>query len=229
MEIFNNWQQNKLAQQWLQTMWYDLQKIEYVKAVKITWSHKADIQVQVKIIIKLKDEIDTQNISIKLVSNKKWFNQIDKRWLKNYVGLWNMPQDVFQLFQYFCWELTPYKKWIRDIRRMFIDEMTHDEQNKILLFLSQNKMTIVSDILRGRWEYCAEWILVIRKTWSYEWVLKSINEVMNFYGNWEICLSPKWSIKIGKITMQRKWGDWWRDTANMLQFKIDPTELFSIK
>jgi hypothetical protein len=33
---------------------------------------------------------------------------------------------------------------------MFIDEMTHDEQNKILLFLSQNKMTIVSDILRGR-------------------------------------------------------------------------------
>jgi hypothetical protein len=42
-----------------------------VKAIKVSGSHKADIQVQVKITIKLKDEIDVQNISIKLVSNKK--------------------------------------------------------------------------------------------------------------------------------------------------------------
>jgi hypothetical protein len=48
-----------------------LKKIEYVKATKITGSHKADIQVQIKIIIKVKDEIDAQNISVKLVSNDK--------------------------------------------------------------------------------------------------------------------------------------------------------------
>ena len=28
--------------------------------------------------------------------------------------------------------------------------------------------------------------------------------------------------------MQRKGGDAGRDTANMLQFKVDPTELFNI-
>ena len=210
-------------------MWYDIQKIEYVKAIKITWSHKADIQVQIKVIIKLKDEIDVQNISVKLVSNKKWFNQIDKRWLKKYVDLWNMPQNVLKIFQYFCWELRPYKPWTKDVRRMFVNEMSIEEKETLLLFLNQNKMMIVSDILRWRGEFCAEWMLVVKKTWTYEWVLVSINEVMNFYGNWEIKLSPRWSIKIGKIAMQRKWGDWWRDTANMLQFKIDPTELFTIK
>lgn len=32
----------------------------------------------------------------------------------------------------------------------------------------------------------------------------------------------------GHITIQRKGGDGGRDTANMLQFKIDPTDLFDI-
>ncbi len=210
-------------------MWYDLQKIEHVKAIKIAWSYKADIQVQIKIIIKLKDTIDTQNISVKLVSNDKWFNQIDKRRLKNYAELWNIPDDVLLLLRYFCGEKKPYKAWTKDSRRMFLTEMTVEEVNKIMNFLSNNKMMIISDILKGRWEFCAEWMLVVKKTWRYEWVLRSINEVMNFYGNWEIRLSPRWSIKIWKITMQRKWWDWWRDTANMLQFKIDPTELFTLK
>ena len=48
---------------------------------------------------------------------------------------------------------------------------------------------------------------------------------MNYYGNGNIQVSPRWSIRIGKITVQRKWWDGWRITANMLQFKIDPTEM----
>lgn len=208
-------------------MWYNLEKIEYVKAVKITWSHKADIQVQVKIIIKLTDEIDTQNVSIKLVSNKKWFNQIDKRRLKNYNELWNIPDDVYTLLQYFCGELKPYKDNTKDERRMFITEFSSIEQKKILDYLESNRLMIVSDILRWRWEFCAERMLVVRKTWSYDWSLKSINEVMNFFWGWEIVISPRGSIYIGKITMQRKWGDWWRETANMLQFKVDPSELIN--
>ena len=34
------------------------------------------------------------------------------------------------------------------------------------------------------------------------------------------------SLKIGKIGMQRKGGDGGRDTAKMLQFKVNPVELF---
>jgi hypothetical protein len=37
------------------------------------------------------------------------------------------------------------------------------------------------------------------------------------------------NLRIGRIAMQRKGGDAGRDTAKMLQFKIDPTELFGAK
>ena len=50
---------------------------------------------------------------------------------------------------------------------------------------------IVSDIIRGRGEFCAEWMLVIRKTLLYEWILKPIGEVMNYYGNGNIQVSPR--------------------------------------
>lgn len=227
IEIFNNWEQNTIAKDWLKTMGYDLKKIEFVKAIKIRGSHKADIQIQVT--IKMKEEIDSQNISIKLVSNTRWFNQIDKRRLRNYAELWDIKEDVLLLLKYFCWEIRPYRTGTRDSRRMFLNEMTNQEVDKIIHFLESKKMMIVSDILRGRGEFCAEWMLVIKKTSYYDRVLKSINEVMNFYWNGAITISPRWSIKIGKITMQRKWGDGGRNTANMLQFKIDPTELFSIE
>ena len=59
--------------------------------------------------IKLKDEIDAQNISIKLVSNKKGFNQIDKRRLLHYAKLWKIQEDVLVLLKYFCGEIKPYK------------------------------------------------------------------------------------------------------------------------
>jgi len=62
VNIFNQWQTNKLARDWLVAMNYDLKDIEYVKAEKIKGSYKADIQVQVRITIKFKSLIDCQNI-----------------------------------------------------------------------------------------------------------------------------------------------------------------------
>jgi hypothetical protein len=106
--------------------------------------------------------------------------------------------------------------------------MSSDEQNKILDFFKKNQIMIVSDIIRWRWDFCAEWMLVIQKTSLYDWCLKPIGEVMNFYGNWPVQLSPRWSLLIGKITVQRKGWDGWRDTANMLQFKMDPTKIMKI-
>lgn len=87
---------------------------------------------------------------------------------------------------------------------MFLTEMTEREQTLLLGFVNDNKLLIVSDILKGRGEFCAERMLVVKKTSLYERALKSINEVMNFYGNGEVTISPRGSIHIGKITMQRK-------------------------
>ena len=42
----------------------------------------------------------------------------------------------------------------------------------------------------------------------------------------DIRITSQGSLKIGRIGMQRKGGDGGRDTAKMLQFKINPVELF---
>ncbi len=228
VRIFNQWQTNQLAKDWLEAMNYNLNDIEYVKAEKIKGSFKADIQVQVKVIIKLQSLIDCQNIQVKLVSNEKGFNQIDKRWLAKYREMWDIPNNVYKILQYYVGELLPYKSNTKDKRRMFINEMRDDEKSILLKWVEENKYLIISDILKGRGQFSAEWILVIKKTNFLEWVLKPINIVMNYYLNGNVEISNSGNIHIGKITVQRKGGDGGRDTSKMLQFKLDPTELFKI-
>lgn len=223
---FNNWINDEEAQKWLEIMQYNLDEIEYVKAV-ILHGYKADINVQIQ--IKLKNAIDTENIQVKLVSNLKGFNQVDKRWLKNYKAMWNIPDNIYILLQYFTGEIKPYKSNTQSQKRMFITEFTDDEQKNIISWISENKTIIVTDILRGRGKFCAEWVLVAQKVNNNaRWTLKNINEVIQHYSCGNVELSPKGSVKIGKITMQRKGGDNGRDTANMLQFKVNPAELFDI-
>lgn len=97
------------------------------------------------------------------------------------------------------------------------------------MFLIQNKILILNDILKGRGQFASEWFLVIlRLEDKVEWVLKPINEVINFYGG-DVIFSPQGSLKIGKVTMQRKGGDGGRESAKMLQFKIDPALLLKRK
>jgi hypothetical protein len=55
-----------------------------------------------------------------------------------------------------------------------------------------------------------------------------MNVAMNFYGGGKVKMSSQGSIYIGRVTVQRKGGDGGRATANMLQFKINPAELFNI-
>ena len=49
---------------------------------------------------------------------------------------------------------------------------------------------------------------------------------MNIFGGGEVKITKQGSLKVGKIGMQRKGGDNGRPSANMLQFKINPVELF---
>jgi len=48
---------------------------------------------------------------------------------------------------------------------------------------------------------------------------------MNVFGNGQVCITKQGNLKIGQITCQRKGGDSGRDTAKMLQFKINPANL----
>ena len=153
VEKFNNWILDEDAQKWLLIMEYQLNNIEYVKAVKLS-GYKTDVQVQVT--IKLKDVIDAQNLQVKLVSNPKGFNQIDKRWVDKYVEMWNIPLDIISIFKKYTGEIEPTISNPKDNRRMFANEFTIDEQKKILDWLNKNKSLIVSDILKGRGQFSAE-------------------------------------------------------------------------
>jgi hypothetical protein len=227
IDRFNKWKTDKVAQEWLSEMNYKIDDIEFVKASKVRGQYKADIQVRITILIKLKSQEDLQNLQVKLVSNPQGFNQIDKRWVDKYVELWNIPSDIVKILKLFTGEIASIKSGLRDPRRMFLDEMSEADQNKLINFIKENKILIVSDLLKGRGEFSADWTLVILKVnGENAWVLKSINRVMNVFGAGDIRITREGSLKIGKIGMQRKGGDGGRDTAKMLQFKINPVELF---
>ncbi|MCZ2223485.1 MAG: hypothetical protein LC122_07625 [Chitinophagales bacterium] len=224
---FNQWKNDLDAQQWLLLMQYKLDEIEFVNAVKL-FGYKTDVQVQVT--IKLKQAIDVQNLQVKLVSNLRGFNQIDKRWVDKYSELWNIPPNIINILKRYTGELKPTIKNSKDKRRMFANEFKEVEKNEILSWLKKNKSLIVSDILKGRGQFAAEWMLVAQKIkCDARWILKPMNFCLNFFGNDEIEITQRGNFKIGKITMQRKGGDAGRNTAKMLQFKINPAELFNVK
>jgi len=222
-EKFNNWKNDADAKKWLELMGYNLPEIEKVIAV-IVHGYKTDVQVQITIF--MKTAISAENLSVKLVSNPQGFNQVDKRWVDRYKELWNIPDDIVKLLKLFTGEIKPTETNLRDTRRMYFDEMTEDDRRKILGFFTKNKILIVTDILKGRGIFSAGWMLVVLRTGGkVEWVLKTINEAMNVFGNGEVVFSPRGSLDIGLIGMQRKGGDGGRPTANMLQFKINPVNL----
>jgi hypothetical protein len=110
---------------------------------------------------------------------------------------------------------------------MFFDEMSDMEREIILNWFTTNKTLVLSDIIKGRGQFSAEWILVIQcVNGSYRWVLKNINEALQHYSNADVKFSPKGSLNIGLVGMQRKGGDSGRDSAKMLQFKLNPVTLF---
>ncbi len=67
-EKFNCWKTDLQAQQWLTIMNYKLDDIESVSAV-VLHGYKADINVKVQ--IKLKAAVDTENIQVKLYRIKR--------------------------------------------------------------------------------------------------------------------------------------------------------------
>ncbi|MDR3127834.1 MAG: hypothetical protein LBT99_00690 [Bifidobacteriaceae bacterium] len=220
---FNKWQTDDEAQNWLVLMNYNLDKIEFVKAI-ILHGYKANINVQIT--VKLKQAIDVENIQVKLVSNAKGFNQIDKRSVDKYNEIfdWKMPINVVNILKGFTGELPPTIKNPQNIHRMLINEFSSKEQKELFNFLNENRTMIVSDILRGRGEFTAEWVIVAQKiNKKTRWILKNINEVINHYDG-EVRISTRGSILIGSILIQRKGGT---PDPTSLQFKINPAELFN--
>lgn len=254
---FNNWENDNEAQQWLKIMGYDTKEINSVDAIHIpTRIKKSDIErlglkededfekllkfkktdAQIRIIITIGKIVKVENLSLKKANSDADFNQVDKRWVDSYQEMWGFDDKVAFGLKLFTGEVNPASyteliedKELRDDRRLFIDELPERLRNKILNFFSENKILVVSDILKGRGGLSANWMLVTRynkRDDTTTWILKDINTVMNFLGSGEVRTSPKGSVYIGKITMMRKGGT---PDPTKLQFKIKPCELFNLK
>lgn len=237
---FNVWRKDKEAKKWLEIMGYNMKEIEEVKAY-ILHGHKADIHIQV--FVKMKDLMSIENLSIKKANSDADYNQIDKRWVNKYKKMWDIPNNVTHLLKLYTGEINPKtlvnnrklskEKYnnLKDKRRFFMNEFSEKAKKDILNFFKKKKILIIADILKGKGDFSADWMLVTKynkNTNTTSWIIKDINTVMNFFGGEEVKISPKGSLYIGKITIQRKGGDAGRSTANMLQFKIHPCHLFNL-
>jgi len=236
---FEDWEEDKEAQKWLQIMDYDLKEIEKVEVIVLPNKYKTDIQV--KVLIYLKNAISVQNISIKKANDNADYNQIDKRWVKSYIDMWNIPVDVAYLLRVFSGEISPKKlldegvitkqkyESLRDKRRFFMDEFEEKDKEKIINFFKKNKILVLTDIIKGRDKFSAAWMLVTRYNQATDettWILADLNKALNIFGEGDVEISQRGSLSIGRITLQRKGGDGSRDTGKMLQFKIKPCDLF---
>lgn len=229
---FNNWKTDRDAQQWLIAMMYNLDEIVDVKATKIGGKgFKSDINIVVEIQItrynKKQNLLSVENVQVKLVSGAKGFNQVEKKKVEGYVDMWHIDDKTKELLMLYDGELPP-RPGSKNPKRMFINEFTQDEQEHLLNFFQSNMMMIISDVIRGRGRFAAEWTLVIHKlNGKYNWVLMAVNEAINIYaGDFKAKITKSGNIHLGNITLQRKGGDKGADTANMLQFKADPLILF---
>jgi len=194
---------------------------------------KADVQIRVKIII---DSISyIENISLKKANTSAAYNQVDKRPVSKYKKIWGFDDEIEKYLKLFTGEIKPesvlsYKELanLRDLkkRRLFLDEIPVAGLQKIIDFFTKNKTLIVTDTLKGRGGLSAEWFLVTQKNSdnSLRWIIKDINTVCNYYAQGTVKLSPRKSLKIARLTMQRKGGT---PDPTSLQFKINPLELFN--
>ena len=257
---FNNWKTDREAQSWLEIMGYEIEKIDYVKAIQIPTRvkkadiekfgfdkkqyeelmkfKKTDVQVQIRLLIKINNALKIENLSLKKANSDADYNQIDKRWVDSYKEMWHFDNKIATALKLFTGEVKPSLhpemlkidvSQLRDSRRVFLTELKDEIVHKIISFFNENKILVVSDILKGRGGFAADWILVTRYNKADDtttWILKDINTAMNFFGQGEVKVSPRGSLHIGKITMQRKGGT---PDPTKLQFKIKPCELFKLE
>lgn len=230
---FNNWKLDEDARLWLAAMNYKVSEIESVVAAK-PHGQKADVEVRIRMLPQSRKDAKTEverreGISIKLVSSPNGFNQIDKRWLATYAKMWKMPADVVDALKLFVGETAPTRAG-RNAKRMFLNELNAAQQKAVVDFFTLNKDEIVSDLFAGDGVHDADWVMVALKASDKpRWIIRSSADTIKFFGEGKIEITRNGNLKIGRITMQRKGGDAGRETAKMLQFKINPALLFNAK
>lgn len=231
---FNKEKTSRYAKKWLAEMGYDITKISKVNA-KTTRNLGLGVIKSDMIILVNKHKV---GISIKKATAN--FNQIDKRWVDTYQKLLEIPQDVVIILKKYVGEEGFQPKdfpeckieELKDRRRFYMNELPEREQKILFSYLECIKEKIFEMVFRGEGDNAPKWLLVVKyndKKVIIDSKIITIDEAIKYYSEGEITMTKRGVIQIGRITLQRKGGDAGRKTAQMLQFKFSPNEIFNIE
>lgn len=224
---FNNWQNSDWASKWLSIMGYNHpRKICAQTTRKMGYFNKADILVLI-------------DDNVEWLSAKKFtasFNQIDKRWVKKFAKIWKMPDEIIETLKMYCGEegYRPVDCKANETtvhqHRFLLNEMSTDRQNNIVSFFNKNKKRIIRDVVAGTKRAAARWMLVVEDSNGIpkRSALLPIEVVIQHCVG-HVYITERGNLRIGNITVQRKGGDSGKPTAQMLQFKFSPKQLFDLK
>ena len=176
------------------------------------------------------------------------YNHVERKYVDFYAQKWSIPKDVCIALKKFVGEvdtkgnpisieelkseaellgMSPGKLSKR--RRTFLNQMNHRTIENVKGFFDENKMKILKDVFIG--DEAVEFFFIVKRQGglAYYYVLPT-KDVLDIYGKGDVRITPRGSLLIGRVELQRKSGDsWtargWVDTsASQLQFKIKPSE-----
>ena len=226
---FNGHRGGSYGAGWLAAMGYEnFSRVCAQTTRKMGFYNKADVLVLV-------------DGNVEWISVKKFiasFNQIDKRRVGVFADLWKMPAAVADSLRMYCGEegyrpddtCRPISA-LRDPRRFFMDELPDGQKEQVVSFLNKNKKKIIQDVMAGRGRGAARWMLVVEEHLGApsKSALVRMNDVIRHYAEGPAFITKTGNLRLGKITIQRKGGDAGKRTAQMLQFKFSPRDLFAVK
>lgn len=248
-QMLRDYKEDEVAQSWLTFMGYEPEKIRSLKVTQIpsrmsktmaeslgvppkdyeraSMYKKADVQIRVE----MEDAtVHVQNLSLKKANKPDGYNQIDKRSVDTYQKMWKFNDKVARLLKLFTGEILPSEYEPRtepkDEKRLYIPELQYVDQVALLVFFSTNQERVISDALKGRGGLKTDYLIVTEKDGdNYRWIITDIATACQFYSEDGVEVSPRGSLRIGRITMQRKGGT---PDPTSLQFKFDPLDLFQL-
>ncbi|MDA7997570.1 MAG: hypothetical protein MPI93_06125 [Nitrosopumilus sp.] len=217
-----NWREDADARRWIGRMGLEGIDVRAGTTRSIHPSPKADVLVY-------------GGPSVVGISVKKFrgggFNQIDKRWVREYRTMWGIPDDVAYTLRKFCGErgCRPVDLGVRDTRdhrRFFLTEMDPGEAERVAGFFNSNADRMIRDMLGGMSRHKADYILAIEKEGGRT-VGSNIVDLDTAVGLYTGAarVTRRGSLRIGGVTVQRKGGDKGGPYSRMLQFKFSPRRI----
>lgn len=215
---FEKWQQSRLAQNWLQTMGFNLNEVNQVRAERLLGHTKADVQV--KVVLKT-GIMQICNISCK----KGGGNQIDKRWVDEYANEFGFLEITRGALKKFTGELgfTPPElvskgiisqskyQSLKDKRRFIFPELEGYEQEAILTDFRRCRDIIIQFLLQGSDEDAPQWFM------KDDELIPMAKAIRLATGDEQV-IPTRTGFRIGEIKAQRKGGT---PDPTKLQFKWD--------